>query len=69
MSAEASIWLRYAEEILAVARLSLDGGYLNSCLQNAQQAIEKAIKPIISAKTAINATFFRPQRSVSKPKG
>jgi HEPN domain-containing protein len=47
MSAEASIWLRYAEENLAVARLSLDGGYLNSCLQNAQQAIEKAIKAVV----------------------
>jgi HEPN domain-containing protein len=38
MSDEYSHWFAYADENLAVARLALDGGYYNACLQNVQQA-------------------------------
>jgi HEPN domain-containing protein len=65
MSAEACTWLRYAEENLAVARLSLDGGYLNSCLQNAQQAIEKAIKAVI----IVHRLEFRRTHSIQELAG
>lgn len=38
MSDDAKMWFVYADENLAVARLALDGGYFNACLQNIQQA-------------------------------
>ncbi len=44
MKDEARLWLSYAEENLEIARLALEGGYFNACLQNAQQAVEKALK-------------------------
>jgi HEPN domain-containing protein len=47
MSDEASTWLRYARENLQVAQMTLDAGLLNPCLQNAQQAVEKALKAIL----------------------
>jgi HEPN domain-containing protein len=40
----------YADENLAVARLALDGGYYNACLQNVQQAVEKYLKTALLAK-------------------
>jgi hypothetical protein len=45
MSDEAGTWLRYAEENLWSARLLLEHGLLNPCLQNAQQAVEKGVCP------------------------
>ena len=50
MSDEARTWLRYAEENLRSARLLLDHGLLNPCLQNAQQAVEKSLKAVLIAR-------------------
>jgi HEPN domain-containing protein len=44
MKDETRQWLSYAEENFEIARLALERGYLNACLQNAQQAVEKALK-------------------------
>ena len=44
MKDETRQWLAYAEENFEMARLALERGYLNACLQNAQQAVEKALK-------------------------
>jgi HEPN domain-containing protein len=50
MRSETATWLRYAEENLAVCRLSLEKGFLNASMQNAQQCIEKALKAVVIAK-------------------
>ena len=47
MRDETSTWLRYAEENLAVTRMSLERGLLNACLQNAQQCVEKVLKALV----------------------
>ena len=47
MKGETSSWIFYADENLAVARLSLTNGYLNACLQNVQQAVEKLLKAVV----------------------
>lgn len=47
MKDETRIWLSYADENLDVASLALEHGHLNSCLQNAQQAVEKYLKAVI----------------------
>ena len=44
MKDETRQWLSYAEENFEIARLALERGYLNACLQNAQQAVEKTLK-------------------------
>jgi len=44
MSAAARQWLAYARENRQVAALSRDSGLFNPSLQNAQQAVEKALK-------------------------
>lgn len=44
MSDDVHVWLRYAEDNLQAARLLLDNGLFNPCLQNAQQAAEKSLK-------------------------
>jgi len=49
MSAEARRWLGYAEENRRAAELCLQANLFNPCLQNAQQAVEKALKALISA--------------------
>jgi HEPN domain-containing protein len=46
MSDEVRAWLQYARENLQVAEMTLEAGLLNPCLQNAQQAVEKALKAI-----------------------
>jgi HEPN domain-containing protein len=46
MSAEARQWLAYAVENRQVAALSRESGLYNPSLQNAQQAVEKALKAI-----------------------
>jgi len=44
MNAETRAWLGYAAENLQTATLCLQNGLVNPCLQNAQQAVEKALK-------------------------
>ena len=57
MSDEARAWLRYARENLQVAEMALQAGLLNSCLQNAQQTIEKALKAIrVQRNMSMNRT-------------
>jgi HEPN domain-containing protein len=51
MKGETAIWIEYAEENLKSARLLLEAGYLNTCLQNIQQSIEKYIKALIVEKS------------------
>jgi len=51
MNDEALIWLRYARENLQVAEMALAAGLLNPCLQNAQQAVEKALKAVRIQRT------------------
>ena len=50
MKDETRTWLSYAEENLNVAVLAREHGHLNSCLQNAQQAVEKYLKAVIVEK-------------------
>lgn len=52
MSDDHSHWFAYADENLAVARLALNGGYYNACLQNVQQAVEKYLKTALLARKA-----------------
>ena len=47
MKDETDAWLNYAAENLAVAELSLAHSYLNACLHNAQQAVEKYLKALM----------------------
>lgn len=47
MKDETSLWLRYAEENLEISRLALERVYINASLQNAQQAVEKALKALL----------------------
>jgi HEPN domain-containing protein len=47
MKDETRAWLNYAAENLAVAELSLTHNYLNACLHNAQQAVEKYLKALL----------------------
>ena len=46
MNAESLFWLRFAEENLKAAKLCLQNGLMNPCLQNAQQAVEKSLKAL-----------------------
>jgi len=56
MSADKT-WREYADENYEVARLALENGYYNACLQNVQQAIEKYMKStLISQGIAIKKT-------------
>ena len=60
MSDEHRLWFIYADENLAVARLALEGGYYNACLQNGQQAVEKYLKATLLARSEI----FRKTHSI-----
>jgi HEPN domain-containing protein len=44
---EATDWLVYAEANFAASKLLLEAGYYNPCLQEAQQAAEKALKAMV----------------------
>lgn len=44
MNAEAQTWLRYARENHEVAKLALERGLFNACVQNTHQAVEKSLK-------------------------
>ncbi len=50
MKDEARTWLAYADENQDVAALAFEHGHLNSCLQNAQQAVEKYLKAVVIEK-------------------
>lgn len=65
MKGETTTWLRYAEENLAVARLGLEQGFLNACLQNAQQCVEKALKAMVIEK----GLAFRKTHSIQELAG
>jgi len=56
MKDETNTWLDYAVENLDVAKLTLAHSHFNPSLQNAQQAVEKALKAVI-IETA--ATFVK----------
>lgn len=47
MKDETAIWLKYAAENLEFARILLDNGLYNSCLQNVQQSVEKSLKAVL----------------------
>jgi HEPN domain-containing protein len=47
MNAEALQWLDYAGENLEMARVGLERELLNASMQNAQQAVEKALKALL----------------------
>jgi HEPN domain-containing protein len=47
MREETRLWLDYADENFEIARLALERGYLNACLQNTCQAVEKALKALL----------------------
>jgi HEPN domain-containing protein len=47
MKDETSKWLEYASENLESAHVLLNSGLFNPCLQNAQQAVEKALKSVL----------------------
>jgi len=44
---EAKVWLTYADENFEIAKLALSHGYVNACLHNVQQTIEKALKAVV----------------------
>jgi len=46
MSAEGRRWLAYAQENRRAAAVCLESSLFNRCLQNAQQAVEKALKAL-----------------------
>lgn len=46
MNDEAAGWLKYAEENQKTAELCLHSGLFNPAVQNAQQAVEKALKSL-----------------------
>jgi HEPN domain-containing protein len=47
MKNETRIWLKYAAENLEAAKILLDSCLYNPCLQNVQQAVEKALKAML----------------------
>ena len=63
MKNETTMWLRYAEENLRSARILLDSGLYNPCLQNSQQAVESAaLKAVLIEKESP----LRKTRSISE---
>ena len=47
MKDETGRWLSYSDENIRSARVLLDNDLFNPCLQNVQQAVEKALKAIV----------------------
>lgn len=47
MKNETRIWLKYAAENFESAKILLDSYLYNPCLQNVQQAVEKALKAML----------------------
>lgn len=52
MKDETKAWLKYAEENLESARILFQSKLYNPCLQNVQQAVEKALKAILVERTS-----------------
>jgi len=50
MKEEAEIWLDYSKENLQSSEILFESHLYNPCLQNAQQAIEKALKAVLIFK-------------------
>jgi HEPN domain-containing protein len=50
MRDEARVWIKYAYENLASARILLAQNLLNACLQNIQQSVEKYLKAMLVEK-------------------
>jgi HEPN domain-containing protein len=53
MKGESIAWLDYAEENLDAAKALLEEEIYNPCLQNAQQAVEKALKAVLLAESKL----------------
>ena len=51
MKKETKNWLTYSEENLEAAKILIESELYNPCLQNIQQAIEKAIKSLFIEKS------------------
>lgn len=47
MNAETKTWLTYAGENFASAKVLLENGLYNPCLQNVPQAVEKMLKAVL----------------------
>ncbi len=47
MKDETKKWLEFADENLKSAKVLLDNGLFNPCLQNTQQAVEKMLKALL----------------------
>jgi len=47
MKKDTKQWLEYADENLSSAKVLLDNGLFNPCLQNVQQAVEKMLKAVL----------------------
>ena len=43
-------WIAFAEENLGCSQLVVESAYYNASLQNAQQAVEKALKALVIEK-------------------
>jgi len=50
MKRETEQWLKYADENLQSAKVLMDSGLFNPCLQNIQQAIEKYLKAVLTER-------------------
>lgn len=50
MKNDTQIWLSYAEDNLNSAKILYDNGLFNPCLQNVQQAVEKALKAMFTER-------------------
>lgn len=50
MKDETGTWIIYSRENLASAKVLLESNLFNSCLQNIQQCLEKALKAILVEK-------------------
>jgi HEPN domain-containing protein len=62
MKDETKVWLDYADENLKSAKLLLDSGFFNTCLQNIQQSIEKMLKAMLIE----SAIKFQKTHSISE---
>lgn len=65
MNDEAAAWLSYADENLESAKVLLENGLLNPSLHNAQQAVEKFLKALLSN----SVITFRKTHSISELHG
>ena len=64
MKDEARIWLKYAEENLASAKILQKSELFNPCLQNVQQSVEKALKALFVE----NGLKFKKTHNISELK-